>query len=922
MKKSICLFSVLIMALLLACSDEGGYSDSIVAPSSMGIPFRIDSVDKNLVRIKSTGLYTYLGTDETSAKINERPLMKVNFDYDFSISYHEVTCEEFNELPKESSLSNLKLDCENKNFPVTNVTYYDAILFANEKSKQKGVDTAYTFESAFFDDDGNCTELEGLKFLPEVEGYRLPTEAEWTLVANQGWRPLLSWNASNSDYKKHEICTKPENNVTVCDMAGNVMEWVNDWLGDFRDTIMANYIGPAQSSSLGERILKGGSFRNESSAMHVYNRNDVYVVTSSTKSDYVGFRLAFGKIPDATMMYGDGNSEASQITVKANSSVMRNLTGTYKTKLAFRNDVTGNLAYVDYSYGNLTVTEIHDEMNVYHPDISPDGKHVAFCTGAEGVGGKSELYVRDLDIYGSNLVKLEVDSAAIPRWRVLPNGDTVIVYVSDSGNNKKESSFLKKSTWQVSFAQGRFGTPQKIYDGAYHGGVSEDNHLAVTGARLLRARNNDNNVVWYDGDQACNVSLAKDGSNRTLFLDFGGKLGRDFAKTKYGVHEMLLVADSTGKLVRAVPSPSGYAFDHTEWATSLNNSYVVATLTNENGAHTKVVLLNLADSSATTLVEGTEVWHPCLWSMTESYKKDSKLDADSAGMYMNSNDPWGPIIMRYKMELLWRYRDDVKVAILGSSRPLYSISPSYFDDSLFAVNFAHTPNSIYASRDYLNSYLFDNLKNLKYVVVSLDLDFWNKVDGKSGDNFFVVDFDRYPGYVYDRNHGYWKDSYPQGLLELTENSLGSEYGNLYTDDRGRFTGTVCGSWGDVPEVEGDSTLFDSNPQLIENAFAALEEILKEAKSRGVTVVGMIFPQNPRYRETGAFGRYGMRRSTAETLLARFKKLGDKYPNFVLFDENKMGAHDYTDDMAVDADHLCYAGVEKISVRLVNLLRSL
>ncbi len=132
---------------------------------------------------------------------------------------------------------------------------------------------------------------------------------------------------------------------------------------------------------------------------------------------------------------------------------------------------------------------------------------------------------------------------AIPRWRVLENGDTVIIYVTDADNNKEESAFKSASTWQVKFSNGKFGALQKLFDGAFHGGIREDNSLAVTGARILRARvaqqgstvtQNARDTVWYkyggDAEQACNVSLAKDGSKRTLFLDFGGKTGKNFVK--------------------------------------------------------------------------------------------------------------------------------------------------------------------------------------------------------------------------------------------------------------------------------------------------------------------------------------------------------------------------------------------------------
>ena len=43
---------------------------------------------------------------------------------------------------------------------------------------------------------------------------------------------------------------------------------------------------------------------------------------------------------------------------------------------------------------------------------------------------------------------------------------------------------------------------------------------------------------------------------------------------------------------------------------------------------------------------------------------------------------------------------------------------------------------------------------------------------------------------------------------------------------------------------------------------------------------------------------------------------------MLLDENKMGAHDYTDNMAKDTDHLSEAGAEQLTHRLDSLLRTL
>ncbi|WP_405342466.1 TIGR02171 family lipoprotein [Fibrobacter sp.] len=922
------LLFTLLAFLICACSNSEGDSAS---QQTSPVEFSEDSLS-GMLRVKATGAVAVLGTNSEEARVNERPAMLVKFYYDFLLGQHEVTCAEFDSLM--SFATGLALNCENDEFPAINVTYYDAVLFANERSKAEGFDTAYTYVNATFDNEKHCTNLEGFAYYPEVDAYRLPSEAEWVLVAHQAWNLDSAWTAQNSDYKLHVVCSIGKMSG-LCDMAGNAMEWVNDWLGNFRDTILDNYVGAPDGGALGQRILKGGSFRNALESISLYSRGDVYTVTSSTRADYVGFRLAFGKIPNAVWMGTNGKVNSSRVVPLANSSTIRTLVGSYKAKLAFRNDISGNLDYIDYSSGVISVVEIADTLEVYHPDISPNGKLVAFCTGMEGVSGLSSVYVRNLDAGGSNLVKLDVESAAIPRWRVLENGDTTIVYVTDAGNNRDETTFKNTSTWQVKFSKGKFGKPQKLFDGAYHDGISDDNTLAVTGARLLRARlansgssivNSGRDTVWYkngeNAEQACNVSLSKDGSKRVLFLDFGGKTGNAFAGESYGTHERLLIADSAGNLVQIVAAPSGYTFDHSEWVNGAENK-AVATLANSNGSHQKIVVIDLSDSSVSELVSGDELWHPNLWVAGKSVDVENEnLDLDSAGVYMNPDDEWGPVLMRYNMELLWRFRDSANVAIIGSSRPLYSISPKAFSPEFFAVNFAHTPNSIYASRDYLDKYLIPHLKNLKYVVVSLDIDFWHKIDGPESDNFFVVTYKKYPGYLYDENHGYWSDGYPKGLLEATENSISVTEAQSYLEDRGRYTATYCITWGDPPAIDADSTYFDDKMYFIENSLDALKNIIEICLNRNIYVVGMIFPQNPRYKDTGIFGRYGMRRSLAKSLIDQFHELERIYPNFTLFDENKMGAHDYTDMEAVDSDHLCYNGAPKITARLDSVLKSL
>ena len=900
--------------LVCSCSNSVGVS----AEKKTLVDVSTDTL-AGMLRVQTLKSVTVLGTLDSKAKVNERPEMRARFDYDFSIGRHEVTCGEFNSVME--NVSGLVLDCDNDSFPATSLTFYDAVLFANERSKSEGFDTAYTYASAVFDSEKHCTALDGFAYRPEVNAYRLPTEAEWILVASSEWNAEHSWTAENSDYKLHRVCGKMDSTVQFCDMMGNAMEWVNDWLGIFRDTTVTNFVGAPDGGALGQRVVKGGSYRNPVTSINLYSRGDVYMVTSSTRADYVGFRLAFGAIPAAVWMGNNGKAASSRIVPLASSATLRSVVGANQVRLAFRNDLTENLAYVDYSSGILSVVEIADTLDVYHPEISPDGKRVAFCTGLEGVSGKSSLYVRDLSAEGLNLVKLEVESAAIPRWRVLDSGDTVIVYVNDAGNNKEESAFKMSSTWQVSFANGKFGKPQKLFDGAYHGGLSGDNSLAVTGARLLRARISGRDTVWYNGEQACNVSLAKDGSKRTLFLDFGSKTGREYAGENYGTHERLLVVDSIGDLILTLAAPAGYSFDHSEWAS--NGNFVVAMLTNVNGAHTKMVLIDLTEGNVVDLAEGDELWHPNLWIRQEKNNEvNISLDSDSAGIYMNDGDDWGVALMRYNMELLWQYRDSVNVAVVGSSRPLYSLWPSLMSNRFFMVNFAQTPNSIHMSRDFLELYLFPHLKKLKYVVLSLDIDFWNKPDGDKSDNLFKNAYKKYPGYVYDKNHNYWQDGYPEGLLEYTKNYLEVKPYLLHEVDRGAIMNPFCGGWANPPLVEGDSSAYDSEKNLYEKSFESLVDIIQSAQNKDVVVIGILFPQNPDYQNTGAYGRYGLRRSVAEQFVSRFQELEKSYSNFKFIDRNRMGNHGYPSEWFVDDDHLCIEGAKSFTATVDLILNGL
>ena len=855
------------------------------------------------------GMERILSMDD-SVKIDAVNLTS-HFSYNYYIDVHEVTVGEYSRILGESYTQ------EDGNLPVTDVSFYDAVLFANAKSKTMKLDTVYIYDGISKSSDGHVIYLDNFSTQFMANGYRLPTEAEWIYAAKNGWNPSKNaWTSENSDFERHNVCELPKDGNGLCDMAGNVLEWTNDFLSDVRDTSVENFAGASSLNSLSEIVVKGGSFRNAAANINLKNRGDVYTVSPSMHAAYVGFRLVRGMVEFVQQVQNEKGSK-SQWNVEAFSVVssLKKKLGSFNSILAFRDDETGNIGYIQFASSSPTVVEIVDTIDAYHPAISPDGSKIAFCTKPEGISGISNLYVRDLNESGTNLVKLEVESAAIPRWRVV-GADTQIVYVTSAANNTNETEWKQASTWTVSFSNGTFGTPTKILDGSYNGGVLNDGTMAVSGARLLRAMLNGNEMLWLNGEQACNVSLSE-ATHQVLFLDFGSATGAAFSGKTYSAHQMLLVSIYNGQLLTMIPAPEHYMFDHTEWVENVKN-YAVATLTDSDGAHSKIVLVSTLDSSIVELASGTELWHPNLWTDVLDANEQSEISLDSAGVYLAEGDEFEFQTIRAKMELFWNRADSLEVVCVGSSRMEDGVIAKKLDSSYATINMGHAQSSFPFNLYFADEYALNHAKNLKAIVLSLDLDIWQTPD----DFYYFNKFRSYPGVIYDQNHQFWKYGVSENFRKAVQSAYAVEpVRTNYLKNLG-YNPLEPQGWGDVAEVNADSMWAKELSGFIDGQFLRLETFLKHAQIQGVPVVGIIFPQSPKYKETGSFGRYGPQRSVAVSLIERLTVLQKDYPNFVLMDENKMGDHDYTDEMAYGFDHLATPGAELLTDRLKSVLDSL
>ncbi len=205
---------------------------------------------------------------------------------EFIISKTEVTQKEFQEIMDYNPSHHKGPD-----LPVENISWWEAIRYCNLRSIKEEFEPCYNLST------GECNL--------SLSGYRLPTDAEWSLADSSEteytagtiykYANIGSPNTKNiPELKKflHEKGTEKTgsylpNVFGLYDMRGNVWEWCTDF-NNPAGNVPIPLKDPRGPSWGTERIIRGGSFI---SMVNNWSRDYSSSMKPEHKSRFTGFRI-------------------------------------------------------------------------------------------------------------------------------------------------------------------------------------------------------------------------------------------------------------------------------------------------------------------------------------------------------------------------------------------------------------------------------------------------------------------------------------------------------------------------------------------------------------------------------------------------------------------------------------------------------
>jgi hypothetical protein len=734
--------------------------------------------------------------------------------------------------------------------------------------------------------------------------------------------------------------TRP-NPFGLYDMAGNVSEFVGDWLGTYGDSLVVNPIGPAnltleQFEASWYRPVRGGCYSLGTSFLRSAGRSEPYPAPAFTAGPHTGFRTVLGVFfPDTAAHTSVHTSDTLGVTVTCAKSDLISLIGTSRVKIAFvkEDNARRRLCYIDFTAPDIGVRVIADSVPPYGPALSPNGASVAYGSRSIGFSSPSQTTVRRLTGADPSCVRTPPGNAAyLPSWWVDPATlDTCIVY-AEGASMDNAPAWVSERTMRQRMSGLVFAGPAEAInaDGSYHGGISKNGLFLATGypnAYFYDIRLDDRTRYFLppysgrdDTAQVCNVSITPGVArpDEIMFLDFGYPSKPSTVVGKpYRFHSIIFICNScvgcNTHVRRWYEVPSGFdEWDCVKWSNHPDFA-AAAAKPSGSGSGSSLFIVNLKDSSYLRVASGDGLCDPYCWidpaevaELPDPYADFAQYDVP---MEVNYGDQ---IQITKKLKLFWKRRGAFNVGVFGSSPAYFGVDPSYMP-SFSAVNMAVFMGEMLLSEVLSMQYALAHEPNLKAVVLGLDPGFLN-ANSNWADPFLNGLYDS-QGYRFDKSNGFWKAGIPPQVATKMAGFGPASWDGF--DSAGYTLGRSAGSWGQPIIDKGDYAISDTFVQTNLRHVAALADTFK---AHNIQVLMVQYPENPAYKTTTSIARYGPSRETFGQLVLWLDSLSQANPFFHFYDANNGGNHDYADSEALDANHLDYLGARKLSARLDSLLK--